>query len=104
MGLVTDLFLDEDRDVARVQKFAAAGARTGASVGSRAGPVGAGVGAGFGGATGFLLGVGFTGVDPTDRRDGGRTGSSADAGGSGDRGGPVTISVTDEGATGEPSE
>lgn len=61
--------LDDDAAVARVQSFAAAGARTGASAGSFAGPVGAGVGAGLGSATGYLLGVGLVGADPADRLD-----------------------------------
>jgi len=67
MGLLTDTLVDDDPEVARVQRVAAAGARVGASLGSPAGPVGAGLGAGFGGATGYALGVGLVGVDPAEQ-------------------------------------
>lgn len=91
MSLLTKPFLDDDEDVATVQEFAAAGARTGAALGARRGPVGAGVGAGLGSAAGYLVGYGVTGVAPgRDRRDRGATAAeSADDG-------PVTITVTAE--------
>jgi phage tail tape-measure protein len=88
MDLLTRPFLDDDEDVATVQEFAAAGARTGASLGARTGPVGAGVGAGFGGAVGYFVGYGVTGVAPGAGSQHRQPDAPDDD--------PVTITVTDE--------
>ena len=98
MGLLTDRLVDDDPEVARVQRFAAAGARVGASLCAPAGPFGASLGAGFGSATGYTLGVGLVGVDPAEQASRSHRGEIGEENSRDDAGndGPVVVPVDPE--------